>query len=269
MASNYLLRATSLTAFYIALAWLGLSITKIEGTVSPFWPASGLAIAALTLWGIQLWPAIVVGAFAANWIIGGLPIGVASGIAVGNTLEALAGAWALSRLNVRGEIASVRDAVVLLAVELLAPIPSCLGGAISMYLGGMASWESLPWICMVWILGHSLGAFVGLPVVLAWAGQRAPGSYPDRPGEFAGATTLAVALTTLAYFYGDALTKVGVPFVPPALFVFPPTVWALLRLPPRNAIAVMAIGATGAVMFALLRIAGSQTLAHSYSSIWC
>lgn len=257
---NYPPQMAVLAASYVVLAWLGLSVAVIEGTISPFWPASGLAIAALALWGPRLWPAIAVGAFAANLFIAGIPMAVAAGIAAGNTLEALAGAWVLRRLNVRGEIGSLRDAAVLLTVELLAPIPSVLAGAFSLYLGGMSSWDGLPWVCLVWWVGNSLGAFILLPLVLAWAGQPVPGDFPHRPGEFAGAILLVVMLATLAHFSGHALSKVGIPVIPPAPFIFPPMIWAMLRLRPRDTILVFAIGCACVVVSALARSAGGQNL---------
>ena len=56
-------RFASLTVVYVAVA--GLSLSSMA-EVSPVWPLSGLAIAALSLRGLRLWPAITVDAFAAN-----------------------------------------------------------------------------------------------------------------------------------------------------------------------------------------------------------
>jgi PAS domain S-box-containing protein len=247
-----------LTAAYVAAAWLGLGAAIVHGTVSPVWPATGLAIAALTLWGLHLWPAIAAGAFVAGFFIAGNPLGVAAGIAVGNALEALAGAWVLRRVGVRGEISSIRDAAALLAVELLAPLPAVAAGVLSLSLGGLSSQNGYPWVALVWWLGDSLGAFIVLPLMLAWAGRRVVAAFPSRPAELAGATLLIVMLTSLAYLYGNALKPLGVPFLPPALFLFPPIVWALLRLRPRETMLVLAVGSTLAVIFTLARTSGQD-----------
>src|SRR3954468_8967768 len=94
----------SLTAIYFAAGKLGLLMANLHSSVSPIWPASGIAVAALLLWGYRLWPAILIGAFLVNITAVFSPemsvplrIAQASGIAIGNTLEALAGAWLANR----------------------------------------------------------------------------------------------------------------------------------------------------------------------------
>lgn len=254
--NNHIIRIASLTGFYTLLASLGLSVSIIAGIVSPFWPASGLAIALLALWGLRLWPAITIGAVAANVLIAGSPLAVAVGIAAGNTLEALVGAWMLRRLGVLGEISSVRDAAVLLAVTVIAPVPSSIVGALSMYVGGVSPSETLPWICLVWWVGSSLGTFTVMPMILAYVGHKVPEIYPRRPGEFAGAIVLVATMSIFAHYSVNALSSLGIPVIPPAPFIFPPIVWAMLRLRPRDAILVMAIGCTCVVASALVRIGG-------------
>ena len=204
-----MLSLSGLTMAYVTVAWLGLSVAIVPGGVSPVWPATGLAIAALTLWGPRLWPAIAIGAFIANFIIAGNPVLVAAGTAAGNTFEALIGAWALRHMGVRGEVSCIRDAATLLLVEMLAPLPSVTVGALSLTLGGLSPWDSYLWVCLVGWLGNTLGAFVVLPLVLAWAGQRVPAVYDSRPLEFAGAGVLIVTLTSLAFFFGRRLTEGG------------------------------------------------------------
>lgn len=61
------------------------------------WPPTGLALAALILYGSGLWPAIAIGAFLVNWWVGA-PVLVAAGMALGNTLEAVVDAVALERV---------------------------------------------------------------------------------------------------------------------------------------------------------------------------
>jgi PAS domain S-box-containing protein len=217
-----------------------------------------LAIAALTLRGLHLWPAIAAGAFTANFLIAGNPVAVAAGIAVGNTLEALLGASVLRRMGVRGEISCIRDAAALLAVELLSPLPSVAAGVLSLSLGGLSDWDRFPWVSLAWWQGDSLGAFIVLPLVLSWCGQRLPAAYASRPVEFAAATTLIATLTSLAYLYGDAVKALGLPFLPRPLYLFPPLIWAALRLRPREAMLVMAVGSTVAVSFTVARTQGQD-----------
>src|SRR4029079_19466072 len=75
---------------YYALARIGL-LLQLPGTnATAVWPPSGIGLAAMLLFGLDVWPAIAVAAFFANVLT--LPatsagfIGAAA-IAVGNTLE--------------------------------------------------------------------------------------------------------------------------------------------------------------------------------------
>ena len=51
---------------YFLLARLGLLLASVNPSASPVWPASGLALAAVLLAGPRIWPAVMIGAFAAN-----------------------------------------------------------------------------------------------------------------------------------------------------------------------------------------------------------
>jgi PAS domain S-box-containing protein len=239
----------------VAAAQLGL-VLSADGAVSPVWAPTGLAIAALALRGLTLWPPVAIGAFLAAFFLAGNTLPVAAGIALGNTLEAVLGAWALRCLKVRGEVARVRDALAILAVAAFVPLLSATIGVSSLTLGGASTWEQYPWNWMFWWLGDSLGALIVLPVVLAWAGRPSTVKYPARPLEFAGVVVLSVVLTTLASLSGDALPKLAVPFLPPSAFLFPPMVWAVLRLRPREATLVVALAGGLAIMFALAGSAG-------------
>jgi PAS domain S-box-containing protein len=194
---------------------------------------------------------VLVGAFVAALTLGSNPFGVAAGIACGNTVEAVLGAWALRRLDVCGEIASLKDAAALLGVALLAPLASMVTNFVTLSWAGTLPWSNFAVAGLYWWLAHALGTFIVLPPLLAWAGQPVRNAYVRRRLEFAGATVLIVALTSLAYWYGGALRTVGVPFLPPAIFLFPPIVWALMRLRPRATSVVMAAGFTLTVVFAL------------------
>ena len=75
---------------------LGLRLASINPSASPIWPATGLALAAVLLGGLRLWPAILVGAFAANVTTAGT-LETSMALALGNTLEALAGGYLIRR----------------------------------------------------------------------------------------------------------------------------------------------------------------------------
>jgi integral membrane sensor domain MASE1 len=84
----------ALAAAYYGAAKLGLSFAFETSSVTAIWPTTGLALAALVLGGYRFWPGVAIGALLANsWT--GIPLAATIGIACGNTLEALVGAYLL------------------------------------------------------------------------------------------------------------------------------------------------------------------------------
>ena len=94
----YALELAVVGAVYFSLAKVGLMLASINPSASPIWPSTGLAFAAMLLFGYRIWPAILIGAFFAN-----LPtaesIATALAIAGGNTLEGLLGSYLINRLS--------------------------------------------------------------------------------------------------------------------------------------------------------------------------
>src|SRR6266576_2564821 len=94
--SDSLWRGALLAAAYFLVAKLGLRYATIGPSISPVWPPTGLAIAALAVLALRYWPAVLVGAFAANATTN-IPMLAALGIAGGNAAEALLAAYLLRR----------------------------------------------------------------------------------------------------------------------------------------------------------------------------
>src|SRR6266480_4500375 len=85
-----------IAAVYFASAELGLSLASLHTNVTPVWPPTGIAIASLLIFGWRVWPAIFIGALAAN-LGTHVPIPTAFGIAFGNTLGGLLAIFLLNR----------------------------------------------------------------------------------------------------------------------------------------------------------------------------
>src|SRR5882724_5548913 len=82
----------ALAAIYYCCATFGLSLALVHESASAVWPPTGVALAALLFRGRSLWPGVFLGAFLANFPVQG-SILISLAIAVGNTLEAVCGAW--------------------------------------------------------------------------------------------------------------------------------------------------------------------------------
>ena len=85
---------------YLLTAKLGFLLALEQTNATAVWPPTGIALAVLLLGGTRLWPGVFLGAFLVN--IGTPPppeatiamaIGKTLGVAAGNTLEAVTGAW--------------------------------------------------------------------------------------------------------------------------------------------------------------------------------
>src|ERR1700719_3056008 len=97
MRVKYIAQVLGLAVVYIVADKLGLSLAFSVKQITSVWPPAGLALAALLLLGYRAWPGIFLGALVANWMTHETGA-VAAGIALGNTLEALAGTWMLRRV---------------------------------------------------------------------------------------------------------------------------------------------------------------------------
>src|SRR5438093_8749248 len=86
----------ALTLIYLIAGKLALHLAFLHKSASPVWPPAGIALAALLVLGFRVWPAIFVGAFLVNLTTVG-NVFTSLGIASGNTLEALCGAWLVNR----------------------------------------------------------------------------------------------------------------------------------------------------------------------------
>jgi integral membrane sensor domain MASE1 len=89
-----------IAAAYIGAAKLGLALSVAHGVITPVWPPTGIALAALLLLGPRYWPAITLGAFVSN-VTSGVSADVALAISIGNTLEALVAVYLLRRVDFR------------------------------------------------------------------------------------------------------------------------------------------------------------------------
>src|SRR4029453_100187 len=87
-----------LAVIYVVAGKLGLSLATAHGSVSLVWPPTGIALAALLVFGSRVWPGIALGAFLVN-VATGVGFGVAAGIAAGNTGAGPAGVKLLGPLT--------------------------------------------------------------------------------------------------------------------------------------------------------------------------
>jgi integral membrane sensor domain MASE1 len=91
-----LITVAGLCAVYFVAGKLGLMMAVVHPSATAVWPPTGIALAALLLLGYRVWPGILLGAFLVNVATAGT-VATSLGIAAGNTLEGLLGAYLVNR----------------------------------------------------------------------------------------------------------------------------------------------------------------------------
>jgi PAS domain S-box-containing protein len=230
-------RLVVLCVSYVATAQFGLSLDAVHSVATAVWPPTGIALMALVLGGCRLWPGIACGAFLAN-LWAGVPVPVACGIALGNTLEALVGALLLQRLvgfsPALDRLRDVLGLVVLAAV--LSTLVSATVGVTSSWLGDLIPAATFGKAWLTWWLGDAMGALVVAPLLFVWSG-RGHFSRPHLWVVEAVVVGVAVGALSLLVFGGVAPNLIDFPYI-----LFPALIWAAVRLGPPGA-----ISATGLV----------------------
>ncbi len=183
---------------YVASARLGLTLAFANENVTAIWPPTGIAVAALVLRGRRLWPGIAAGALIANWSHE-LPVHLAAGVAVGNTLGPLVAAVLLERLRFRPSLERVRDVIALIVGGGAIPmIVSATVGTAILAAGGELAASAVASTWIVWWAGDAMGVVVFAPLLLTLAsipkGQSPFLSHPVQGMFFVAATVGAAAV---------------------------------------------------------------------------
>ena len=157
------------TIVYFIAGKLGLSLAFLYASASPVWPPAGIALAVLLLLGYRIWPAIFVGAFLVNAMTAG-NAATSLAIAVGNTLEAVCGAWLVNRFADGTSVFDRPQGVFKFALAAaISTVISPVFGVTSLALGGFADWTNYGAIWLTWWLGDTTGDLLIAPLIILWS----------------------------------------------------------------------------------------------------
>lgn len=171
------LRSAGLALGYLALAQLVFGLTAATSYAVPAWPAAGLALGALLVWGWRYWPAVWLGSFVANLLHGMVLSGndaslsvfaLSLTLATGAALQAILAARLVRPFIKTGApLAAERDvlAFLLLGGPLACLLSATFGVAGLYLLQGLAT-DALPGTWLTWWAGDSLGVLLFAPLVL-------------------------------------------------------------------------------------------------------
>jgi PAS domain S-box-containing protein len=224
----------AVVAGYVAAAAVGFRFAFVAEQITTVWAPTGIAVAALLLAGIRVWPAVWIGALLAN-AGSNAPLWTAFAIASGNTLEAVTAVWLLRR-RPRFEVKfqRVTDVVTFVCIGALACTAiSATIGVGTLVLAGVQPWGRVPALWFDWWLGDALGAAVVAPAILT--------AVSDRWSRRDGAQTAAWVGTTLVVTHLVFGQVLGATPHPLEFAVFPLVIGAAVLGGPRvTALVVLA-----------------------------
>src|SRR3989338_3717412 len=209
----------------LAASEVSLSFYSLPA-VFPF--HSGIALAGLVLAGIEFWPAIFFATLISYWWHDA-PMILALTYSLGNSIQAVTGAYILQYVGFKASLRRMRDIFWLTIVALLAstivPAVGFLGFELNAYLGG----NPLPIsVCASWV-GHILSLLILAPFLIRWI------AHPLFERSWREVVEIFAAMTTLIAIYGfiffTAIEQInGITLV---YLIFPPLFWIALRLGSR------------------------------------
>lgn len=242
-----LLAGSVLFGVYVIAGKLGLQVAFAFPSATPVWPATGLALVAFLLLGPRIWPVIFVGAFLVNLTTAGTVL-TSLGIATGNTLEGLLGAWLMTRYAGGRDLLDTPERIFRFTVlaALLSTTVSATVGTLTLRLGGLVPAGEFGPIWTTWWLGDASGDLLVAPFLLAWATTPLTRPSARRALEgvalFGGLVAVGLVLFGVIQpvsYIGASLKFLCIPFL----------TWAAVRFGPREA-------ATATVLLGMIAIWG-------------
>jgi PAS domain S-box-containing protein len=227
-------QASGVAVVYLITAWLGSLLRLPDGGSSPFWPASGIALAGMIILAPRIWPGILIGAVLIN-----LPFTrpsftgflMAAGIGVGNTFEPVAAYLLLRKWNHGiGPLDRPGQVMRFVVASAAACSVAAFNGGLALVLAGMipaSDWWSTSY---TWWLGDLAGVLLlTLPI---WAWWQRPRLGLSRGRTLELGALVAITALTAELLFGGWLTSplVSRPFV----FILPILFWAAYRFSPRE-----------------------------------
>jgi PAS domain S-box-containing protein len=236
----YAIQVFILFTLYFITGKIGLSVVPVSGFAALAWPPAGLSLAALLLFGNRLWPGVALGALAVN-LMQGAQVLTALGISIGNTAEALVGAFVLRRFcGFHASLDRIKDAlaIVVVGIFLSSPISATMG-TLCLWLSGAVDKATSAATWTAWWAGDGLSAVLIAPFLLVWGTQRS--SVRMKFGRLGEAVLLFLLLCIACgiIFSGILIALPG--NYPLAYLTFPFLIWAAIRFGQRGAVSASMI----------------------------
>ena len=196
---------------YCVAGRLALILAIPPGYATAVWPAAGVALVAILVFGYRVWPGILIGHFFANvftaYDISSLgatlkSVALPLTIACGGVLQAVCSA-ALIRRVIGPTIVLQDEKEIATFLALGGPVGCLISatlGQVSLYASGMVSGPDIPFSWFTWWVGDTIGVMVVAPVLLAWLASPRD-RWRTRRAALTWSTMVALALAVGLYVY--------------------------------------------------------------------
>jgi diguanylate cyclase (GGDEF)-like protein len=233
-----ILTGLAVSAAYIVAGKLSLRLASVHPSVSPVWPPTGIAIATLLMLGRRFWPSIFAGAFIVNVTTAG-SLASSLGIALGNTLEAVAATSLVTRFaNGRHVFEKSWDVLRFALYAVMSTALAATIGVTSLALGGFAPWNQYGLNWRTWWFGDAAGALIFAPFLLLWTLNPRP-KWPEK--QLLEASILFICTLLTAGIVFGPVFHAQIRNDPWTFLCTPFLVWAAFRFGPREASAVICV----------------------------
>ena len=200
--------ASLLTAVaYVVAGLAALALAIPPGYSSPLYPAAGVALAGLLIFGRGALPGIALGSLWVNLSIRGGLQGLTTAallmpaiIAMGATLQALAGDLLIKRFVRQPlELAAPREVLGFLGAGIGSCLVSPTIANLALWLSGTVPAADVPFSAATWWIGDVLGVLIATPILLTLLGRPRAAWAPRRlsVGLSLGLVTVLLALGIL------------------------------------------------------------------------
>ncbi|WP_432176521.1 MASE1 domain-containing protein [Streptomyces sp. Tue6028] len=210
----------AVAACYYGAGRLGLlRHLVLDGAVfTPIWPPTGVAVAAVLILGVRVWPGVALGALLIVLSITSFRPDVIVTVA-GNTVAPLCSYLLLRKAGFRTELSRLRDGLALVFLGAFAGmLISATTGAGILVLDGRLAADSFWPVWLTWWVGDAMGVLIVTPVLLMLSRVRTP-LRPARWKEAAVLILIALGLVPFA-----TLSPLSMLFL-----LYPLLIWAALR----------------------------------------
>ncbi|MGG6898419.1 PAS domain-containing protein [Rhizobium sp. BR 315] len=236
-----------ITAYVLGCGFAQL-LAIVPGTGISIWPPSGLFIATLVLASRLSWPWWILGGCLAelfsNFLWFQSPLPAAFLIYIGNALEAVVGAWLVSRIlrrPVRLETLPEVLAFVLLGAGIAPVVSATVGIATLAWFGILSQTFGAAW--PLWWIGDATGVLIVAPLALVvfqnWHGK----------AQLTAVRWIEACVLGLIFLGVAALALSG--YLPFAYIIMPPLLWAAVRFEFTGAAVTLALLALVTAVFTI------------------